>query len=256
MDSDGFASLNGLRAVVTGSSSGIGKAVALELARGGADVLIHCRETVENADAVAGEIRDMGRQAEVRAADLADPAERRDLAEEAWTDFGPVDIWINNAGADVLTGRAAKLDFEQKLQKLLDVDVRATVLLGRDVGRRMREAGGGVILNVGWDQATRGMEGDSGELFATAKNATMGFSRSLALSLAPTVRVNCIAPGWIKTAWGEKAGGYWQERVRRETPLERWGTPEDIARMARFLASSEAAYITGQVINVNGGAVR
>ena len=112
------------------------------------------------------------------------------------------------------------------------------------------------MLTVGWDQSDRGMEGDSGELFATAKNAIMGFTRSLSLSLAPLVRVNCIAPGWIRTAWGEKADDYWQQRVMDETPLKRWGEPQDIANMARFLLSDDASYITGQVINVNGGAER
>ena len=120
----------------------------------------------------------------------------------------------------------------------------------------MKSAGSGVILNIGWDQADRGMEGDSGELFAAAKNAVMGFTRSLAVSLAPEVRVNCIAPGWIRTAWGAQASETWQERVRRETPLQRWGEPADIAALARFLASPDAAYITGQVIAANGGAVR
>jgi 3-oxoacyl-[acyl-carrier protein] reductase len=100
------------------------------------------------------------------------------------------------------------------------------------------------------------MEGDSGELFAAAKNAIMGLTRSLALNLAPKVRVNCIAPGWIRTAWGEEASDAWQQRVLRETPLKRWGTPDDVGRVARFLASDDAAYLTGQVVNVNGGAVR
>jgi 3-oxoacyl-[acyl-carrier protein] reductase len=84
----------------------------------------------------------------------------------------------------------------------------------------------------------------------------MGFTRSLALSLAPKVRVNCIAPGWIRTAWGAQASDEWQQRVVQETPLKRWGTPEDIAKFAHFLVSSEAAYLTGQVFNANGGAVR
>jgi 3-oxoacyl-[acyl-carrier protein] reductase len=84
----------------------------------------------------------------------------------------------------------------------------------------------------------------------------MGFSRSLAVSLAPHVRVNCIAPGWIRTAWGETAGDVWQERVLTETPLARWGTPEDVAKLARFLASDDAEFMTGQVIRINGGAVR
>jgi 3-oxoacyl-[acyl-carrier protein] reductase len=100
------------------------------------------------------------------------------------------------------------------------------------------------------------MEGDSGELFAAAKNAIMGYTRSLSVSLAPEVRVNCIAPGWIRTAWGEQAGDNWQQRVLRETPLRRWGTPDDVARLARFLVSDDAGYITGQVICANGGAVR
>ena len=120
----------------------------------------------------------------------------------------------------------------------------------------MREANGGTVLNIGWDQAERGMEGDSGELFAVAKGAVMSFTRSLALSLAPAVRVNCIAAGWIRTAWGEKASDEWQQRVLDETPLGRWGEPEDIARLARFLVSPEADYLTGQIICANGGAQR
>jgi 3-oxoacyl-[acyl-carrier protein] reductase len=84
----------------------------------------------------------------------------------------------------------------------------------------------------------------------------MGFTRSLAVTLAPSVRVNCIAPGWIRTAWGEEASESWQDRVIQETPLARWGTPEDIAKLARFLVSPDASYITGQVISCNGGAVR
>jgi NAD(P)-dependent dehydrogenase (short-subunit alcohol dehydrogenase family) len=99
------------------------------------------------------------------------------------------------------------------------------------------------------------MEGDSGELFGAAKGAVMAFTRSLARSLAPKVRVNCLAPGWIKTAWGENASAQWQDRVRAETPLRRWGLPEDVAAAARWLASPAAAYITGQIIRINGGAI-
>ena len=165
-------------------------------------------------------------------------------------------MWVNNAGVDLLSGSNTQLGFDQKLRKLFEIDVRSTMFLGRVIGRKMSESGGGVILNIGWDQADRGMEGDSGELFAAAKNAIMGFTKSLALSLAPKVRVNCIAPGWIQTTWGEQAGEAWQERVCRETPLGRWGTPEDIAKLARFLVSADAAYLTGQVVNANGGAVR
>ena len=150
-----------------------------------------------------------------------------------------------------LPGRLAQNRSQVRLRYHID-----NVTFNNLVPQRMKPHGRGAILTIGWDQADRGMEGDSAELFSTAKNAIMGFTRSLALSLAPTVRVNCIAPGWIQTAWGEQASDAWQQRVLSETPLQRWGQPEDIARLARFLLSPDASYITGQVINANGGAVR
>jgi len=251
-----FARLDGTRAVITGASSGIGRAMAEELGRAGAAVVVHCRMSRSAAEEVAASIRDDGGRADVVTADLADPEQVDRFAEEAWETFDGVDIWVNNAGVDLLTGSEATLAYDEKLSRLWAVDVRATVRLGHSVGTRMVAAGGGVILNIGWDQADSGMAGDSGELFATAKGAVMAFTRSLALSLAPSVRVNCIAAGWIRTAWGETASETWQQRVRRETPLGRWGTPEDIASLARFLVSSRAAYITGQVVYANGGAVR
>ena len=248
--------LTGLRALVTGSTSGIGRAIALELAAGGADVLIHGRRSQEVADQVADQARRAGVRAGVLLTDLRDPAACQRLAAAAWDHWHGLDIWVNNAGADTLTGEAARWPFERKLSELLAVDVTATMLLARDVGGRMQQAGGGVLLNVGWDQAETGMEGDSGQLFGATKAAVMAFSKSLALTLAPAVRVNCLAPGWVRTAWGEGASAPWQERVRRETPLRRWGTPQDVAATARWLVSPAAAYVTGQVVRVNGGAVR
>jgi 3-oxoacyl-[acyl-carrier protein] reductase len=226
------------------------------MARAGANVAIHCRKSVDRAESVVREIQDLGRQSDCFAADLADSSTHSTLVHDVWSRFGACQVWVNNAGVDLLTGDGPGLSFEKKLEWLLAVDVTATVQLSREVGRRMKAAGQGVILNIGWDQADRGMEGDSAELFSTAKNAVMGFTRSLAVSLAPEVRVNCISPGWIQTAWGDQASDAWQARVIRETPLGRWGLPEDIARLARFLASPDASYLTGQVINANGGAVR
>jgi 3-oxoacyl-[acyl-carrier protein] reductase len=189
-------------------------------------------------------------------ADLGDVSVLTSFVDSCWSELKHVDIWVNCAGVDLLTGPASDWPFSDKLQRLYEVDVRSTLLLSRLAGARMIAADGGVILNIGWDQAERGMEGDSGELFAAAKSAIMGFTRSLAVSLAPKVRVNCLAPGWIRTKWGEGASSVWQERVVRETPLRRWGTPEDVAAVARFLVSREAGYMTGQVIYVNGGAER
>ena len=256
MKTENFASLTGLRAAVTGSTSGIGRAIATSFARAGADVLVHGCHHVSAAESVADELRKFGGRATAMMTDLGDESQLLAFVERCWSEFGGIDVWVNNAGVDLLTGDTATLDFSQKLQRLYEVDVRGTLLLSRLIGDKMVAAGGGVILNIGWDQAERGMEGDSGELFAAAKSAIMGFTRSLSVSLAPKVRVNCIAPGWIRTKWGEGASSIWQERVLRETPLKRWGTPEDIAAVARFLASREASYLTGQVIYVNGGAER
>jgi len=233
--------LAGLQALVTGSTSGIGEAIAAAFADEGAAVIAHGRRRRE------------GRHL---AADLSHPEECDRLANEAWRISGGLDIAVLNAGADTLTGPAAKWSFDQKLEALVAVDVKATMRLARDLGGRMKERGRGVVLTIGWDQAETGMEGDSGQLFGAVKSAVMGFSRSLALSLAPEVRVNCLAPGWIRTAWGETASGEWQERVRRETPLGVWGLPQDVAEAAVWLASPAASFITGQIIRVNGGVTR
>lgn len=251
-----FGDLTGKRALITGGSSGIGRAIALEFARAGADVLIHFAKSEEKAAQVSKEISQCGQRSVTLAGDFSINEDFEPFVESAFSIWGGLDIWVCNAGVDLLTGEGAHADYATKLRRLLDVDVRAGMLLAKSAGRRMIADRGGSILTIGWDQSDRGMEGDSGELFSAAKNAIMGFSRSLALSLAPVVRVNCIAPGWIKTAWGESASEFWQERVRRETPLCRWGLPEDVAKLARFLVSDEASYLTGQVINCNGGAVR
>jgi 3-oxoacyl-[acyl-carrier protein] reductase len=248
--------LRGLRAAVLGSTSGIGRAVALALADAGADVIVHGRASREEAEVVSTEVRARGGRAAVLMADLADRAAGDRLVSDAWSVWDGLDAWLHIAGADTLTGAAAKLSFDAKLDLLWSVDVAATIRLCRAVGRRMAVQRSGAIVTMGWDQAETGMEGDSGELFAATKGAIMSFTRSLALSLAPAVRVNALAPGWIKTDWGEGASQVWQERVLKETPMARWGTPEDVAQVARFLVSPAASFLTGQVIRINGGSVR
>ncbi|MBM3979508.1 MAG: 2-amino-4-hydroxy-6-hydroxymethyldihydropteridine diphosphokinase [Planctomycetes bacterium] len=236
--------LTGLRALVTGSTSGIGATIANEFQFHGAEVVRHGRRAKLAPDE------------RFVSADLRDPAQVDRLACEAWDTFGGLDVLVCNAGADTLTGDGAKLSFDEKLEALLAVDLKATMRLSRDIGTRMKQRGRGSVLTVGWDQAETGMEGDSGQLFAAVKGAVTCFTRSLALSLAPEVRANCLAPGWVRTAWGETASDVWQERVRDETPLGVWGLADDVAAAAVWLASPAARFITGQTIRVNGGAVR
>jgi 3-oxoacyl-[acyl-carrier protein] reductase len=244
--------LAGQVAVVTGATGGIGRAVALEFARQGAALIVHGRR-LDRADALVTEISRQGQKAVALPADLANLPAWEKLVADAWKWQDGVDIWINLAGADVLTGDAASWPFERKLAALWQVDCLATFALSRDVGQRMKARGRGTIINIGWDQAEHGMAGDSGQMFGAVKGAVMAFTKSLAQTLAPEVRVNCLAPGWIRTAWGEQASDYWQQRARRQSLRNRWGTPEDIAKAAAFLASRAADFITGQVIPVNGG---
>jgi 3-oxoacyl-[acyl-carrier protein] reductase len=249
--------LDGKTAVVTGASSGIGRSIARELALSGADVVVHARANRTQLNQAADEIRAMGRRVHLVMGDLSEESMPAMIVEQAWSWAQDIQIWVNNAGGDVLTGAAASWSFEQKLEYLWRVDVRATIQLSRLVGQRMIQPATDnldrCILNMGWDQAEGGMAGDSGEMFAAVKGAVMAFSRSLARSLAPTVRVNCLAPGWIRTSWGQEASHVWQDRARRESLLRRWGTPDDVARVARFLVSPASGFVTGQVIPINGG---
>ncbi|MCA9217862.1 MAG: SDR family oxidoreductase, partial [Planctomycetales bacterium] len=247
---------------VTGASSGIGRAIALELALRGANVIVHASSNRSGAEETAELVRQRERQSTVLLCDIADAEGRLQFVDDCWQVASEcatsIDIWVNNAGADVLTGDAANWSFDEKLKRLLQVDVQGTIALSREVGKRMaateREEGTlPSIVNIGWDQAAVGMSGDSGEMFSAAKGAIMAFTASLARSLAPNVRVNCVAPGWIKTKWGDDAPEYWDKRAQKEALLDRWGTSEDVARAVCFVVSPDAAFVTGQTICVNGG---
>jgi len=236
---------------VTGASSGIGRAIAETYAIEGAVVLLTHRDSPERAREVADAIG-----ARVRQADLATREACERLVAEACEELGRVDVWVNNAGADVLTGEAAAWDWERKLDLLLAVDLKGTIACSYAIGEVMREQErGGAIVNMSWDHVTSGMAGENPQLFSAVKGGVLAFSKSLGRSLAPAVRVNVLSPGWIETAFGEHADPEFHRSVAQDTPLERWGRPEDVAAAALYLASPEAAFVTGQAMNVNGGVV-
>jgi 3-oxoacyl-[acyl-carrier protein] reductase len=219
-------------------------------------VLLTHRSSEAAARAVADGISERGGRALVARADLGTRAACEALVAEARERLGGLDVWVNNAGADVLTGDAAEWDWERKLDLLLAVDLKGTIACSYAAGAVMREEpGGGAILNMSWDHVTSGMAGANPELFSAVKGGVLSYSRSLARTLAPSVRVNVLAPGWIETAFGQGADDEFRRSVAESTPLRRWGTPADVAAAAVYLASPAAAFITGQTINVNGGLV-
>ena len=256
MTSDPALPLAGRCVLVTGGSSGIGRAIAMAAARGGADVAITYRVNRAGAQAVAEAIDQAGRRSLVLPLDLTDDASIRTLVPALRGYFGRIDAWINNAGADILTGDAAARSRIEKLDLLLHVDLRGTILASWEAVAMMQaQDEGGVIINMSWDHVLTGMEGTNPQMYAAVKGGILSFSKGLARSVAPKIRVNIVAPGWIQTAFGDGVPQDVHRAVVAYTPLKRWGTPDDVAGAAIYLASPAAAFLTGQTIMVGGGIV-
>jgi 3-oxoacyl-[acyl-carrier protein] reductase len=248
--------LQGRRAVVTGASSGIGRAVATTLAREGAAVIVNYRQSIVAADACVAEIRAAGGIAHAVAADVSQSSAIKSLLEEARARLGGVDLWVNMAGADILTGADATLSDEEKLSRLIDTDLRGTILASWAAAEELTRHPGSSLINTSWDLALHGMGGRNPEMFAATKAGITGFTRALARSLAPRVRVNEVAPGWIETEFARTGmSDDYRANVIASTPLKRLGQPQDVAEAIVFLTSDAAAFITGQTFMVNGGTV-
>lgn len=245
--------LAGKVAVVTGGSRGIGRAIALAFGGEGARVAI---SYLRDEGAALGVVAALGvDHALAVQADAAAPDRVRAFANRVVTRFGRIDVWVNNAGADILTGAGGARALHDQLELLLNVDVKGTVYGCEVAAEVMRQQGAGKIINIAWDHIFAGLGTRHGELYALAKGAVWAYSKSLACSLSPTVQVNVIAPGWIETAWGKELDLASYSRIASTTPLRRWGRPDDVAGAAVFLASADADFITGQTLVVNGGVI-
>ena len=236
-----FASLAGKTALVTGGSRGIGRAIAEELARAGASVIIGYRSGSEEAAEVAAAIGGRAIQA-----DIADSADAARLVEES----GALDILVNNAGLtrDGLLMRMSDDDW----QTVIDTNLSGTFYTCRAVARGMLKRRGGSIINV---SSIVGIHGNLGQTnYSASKAGIIGFTKSLAREVGGRgVRANVVAPGYVQTRLTEAIPEELAQGMLAQTPLGRFGTPEDITGAVRFLASDAAAFVTGAVLVVDGG---
>jgi 3-oxoacyl-[acyl-carrier protein] reductase len=238
--------LSSQTALVTGASGGIGGAIARALYHSGAQVML----AGTRASAVEALAAELGERAHVGLADLSDPAAPDRLVKEAETVMSRVDILVNNAGLtrDALTVRMTDADF----QAVLDVNLTAAFRLTRLVLRGMLRRRHGRVIGVTSVVALTGNPGQAN--YAAAKAGMIGMSKSIAAEVAGRgITVNCVAPGAIVTAMTNKLTAEQQARLLATIPAGRFGMPEDVAAAVLYLASPEAAYVTGQTLHVNGG---
>jgi 3-oxoacyl-[acyl-carrier protein] reductase len=238
--------LTGKHALVTGASGGIGAAIARALHGAGAKVVLAGRR-VEPLQALKGEL---GERAAVVTGDLAELDKIETLFKDAETAFGQIDILVNNAGF-TRDGLAMRMK-DEDWQKVLDVDLTAGFRLIRAALRGMMKRRWGRIIGI---TSIVGVTGNPGQAnYAAAKAGMIGMSKSLAQEVASrNITVNCVAPGFIATAMTEVLPPEQTERLKAAIPAGRMGTPADIAAATLYLASEEAAYVTGQTLHVNGG---
>jgi 3-oxoacyl-[acyl-carrier protein] reductase len=245
-------SLRGRSALVTGGGRGIGRAIANELARAGANVLITYRSNSSLAEAAAHEIRSFGVGCQTCEADVREGVDLDRAVKECQQEFGGIDILVNNAGmtSDNLVMRMS----EEAWDDVLDTNLRGTFLATKAALRPMVRARWGRIINI---TSIVGVSGNAGQAnYAAAKAGIIGFTRSVALEVASRgITVNAVAPGFVQTDMTAGLSDEQKELIKGRIPMDRYAEASEIAPIVAFLASDAAAYITGQTINVDGGLV-
>lgn len=239
--------------LVTGSSRGIGREIALELARHGAAVAVNFHSAVDAAHEVRAEIAEMGEEAILVQADVSDPGAVDRLAGIVHDEFGEIDVLVNNAGLTRDT------TFEQmshdEWQTVLDVNLGGAFNCTKAFYDDIKDADEGRIISI---SSVVGQQGNIGQAnYAASKSALVGFTKTLALELARTgSTANCIAPGFTETDMLEHVPDKVREKILQDVPVDRFAEPAEVAGLARYLASDESSYITGQELAVNGGMYR
>lgn len=236
-------------AIVTGSGRGIGRAIALRLAEAGANIVIN-DISEDSANDTVKEIMALNRKSQAIMADISSAADVERLVTQTIADLGKVDILVNNAGItrDQLLIRMS----EEEWDRVITVNLKSVFLCTRAVLRHMLRQRSGRIINIA---SIVGIIGNAGQSnYAAAKAGIIGFTKSIAKEVASrSITVNAIAPGFIDTKMTQQLDEKQREELMKRIPLNSLGTPLDVAEAVAFLASSEARYITGQVLNVDGG---
>ncbi len=237
-------------AIITGATRGIGRGIAVEFAKQGANVAFTYSSSVDAANALETELNSIGIKAKGYQSNAAEFDTAQELAKEILKEFGSIDILVNNAGItkDNLLMRISEDDFD----KVIDVNLKSVFNMTKAVIRPMMKQRSGSIINM---SSVVGLKGNAGQSnYAASKSGILGFSKSVALELGSrNIRSNVIAPGFIETEMTGKLDEATVQTWRDAIPLKRGGTPEDIANACVFLASDMSSYITGQTLSVDGG---
>ena len=242
----------GRTVLITGASGGIGSATANRFADAGAEVILHAHQNLDTVRTLREAIRNRGGKAKVVSADFSQPEAAQELYQHVLELTDHIDVLVNAAGLDLMKSSLSAAPFAQKLQQILQMDVVVPIQLSRLIGKRMCGRKRGTIFFLGWNGVDYGWQGETAQLYGTAKGALLGFSRSLAEDLAPEVLVRCLSLGWIKTRWGEKLSEELAQRYAADSRRNRWGTPEEVAAVIEFLSSEESAYLDGIGLRLDG----